>query len=620
MKSTSKIIRYEFEARIFVSFSIVILTCVISAVFFSQSSPIYVLLFGMAGLEKYSPVMFLIASILMIVLSVMRMWAGSLLTSKTVMSFRVMSDSLIITGPYLLVRNPIYFSDYIALTVLSLFLPISGILIPVLFYIHYTRLIRYEEISFFNILTPGYKNFVENIPSLIPTFRSIAGFLKSRPGICLNTDGIRHNALYCLFIPGFIIGYFTESFLYVVLIGIPGVIDWAVIHTKIGLPGSSKQKQNKVFNGVLYSQCWEDPQIDREAFGIQKDDVVFSITSGGCNLLHFLTDDPESVIALDLNPNQNHLLELKMAAFRNLTYTDMLEFLGVRNCDNRNEKYESLKTDLSESARIYWDKNHRLVKRGIIHCGRYEDYMGLLRNCLRLIISKRTFSQFFETDDTETRKILFEKKWDNRRWKIFTKILLSRRTMSLLFDEAFFKYLEADLSFGEHFAGKVSKAFTQLSIKENYFLRYILLGNYDEKYLPPYLRRENFELIRSRLNKVRIVTDSCYNFLKQQPDNSITKFNFTNVFEWVSEKEFADLLKETIRVAKDGSVITYRNLLVPREHPEVLSDRIISRKELAGRLHNKDLSFIYNNYIIEVINKIEKKCHTELSKYQLEKS
>ncbi len=620
MKSASKLMKYEFEARIFVSSSIVILTCVISAVFFSQSSPIYVLLFGMVGLERYSSVMFLIASSLMIVLSVMRMWAGSLLTSKTVMSFRVMSDSLIISGPYLLVRNPIYFSDYIALTVLSLFLPISGILIPVLFYIHYIRLIRYEEISFIKIHPPGYKNFVEKVPSLIPTFRSIAGFLKSRSRIYLNMDGIRHNALYCLFIPGFIIGYFTDSFLYAVLIGIPGVIDWAVIHTRIGLPGSTKQKQNKVFNGVLYSQCWEDPQIDRDAFGIQKDDVIFSITSGGCNLLHFLTDDPESVTALDLNPHQNHLLELKMAAFRNLSYIDMLEFLGVKKCDNRIEMYESIKSDLSESARNYWDKNSKQIKRGIIHCGRYEDYMGLLRNCLRLIVSKRTISQFFETDDTEVRKILYEKKWNNSLWKNFTKIFLSRRTMSLLFDEAFFKYLEADLSFGEHFAEKVRKALTQLPIKENYFLRYILLGNYDEKYLPPYLKRDNFELIKSRLDRVRIVTDSCYNFLKQQPDESISKFNFTNVFEWISEEAFTELLEETLRVAKDGSVITYRNLLVPREHPEALSGRIISKNELAEQLHEKDLSFIYDNYIIEVINKKEKKCHTELLKYQMEKS
>ncbi|MEZ4822567.1 MAG: hypothetical protein R2942_09160 [Ignavibacteria bacterium] len=126
-----------------------------------------------------------------------------------------------------------------------MFLPISGILIPVLFYIHYIRLIKYEEIAFFKIRPPGYSDFVEKVPRLIPTFSSIAGFLKSHPRIYLNKDGVRHNALYILFIPGFLVGYFTGSFLYAALIGIAGVIDWAVIHTKIGLPSFSKQKQKK---------------------------------------------------------------------------------------------------------------------------------------------------------------------------------------------------------------------------------------------------------------------------------------------------------------------------------------------------------------------------------------
>ena len=70
----------------------------------------------------------------------------------------------------------------------------------------------------------------------------------------------------------------------------------------------STKKNKKVFQDVLYAQCWEDPQIDREAFNITSDDIVFSITSGGCNVLTFLIDNPKKIIALDLNPYQNYLL------------------------------------------------------------------------------------------------------------------------------------------------------------------------------------------------------------------------------------------------------------------------------------------------------------------------
>jgi len=70
-----------------------------------------------------------------------------------------------------------------------------------------------------------------------------------------------------------------------------------------------KKNRKPIFEDVLYASCWEDPQIDRAALQIGAGDTVFSITSGGCNALAFLLDDPARVIALDLNPCQSHLLE-----------------------------------------------------------------------------------------------------------------------------------------------------------------------------------------------------------------------------------------------------------------------------------------------------------------------
>jgi S-adenosylmethionine-diacylglycerol 3-amino-3-carboxypropyl transferase len=192
--------------------------------------------------------------------------------------------------------------------------------------------------------------------------------------------------------------------------------------------------------------------------------------------------------------------------------------------------------------------------------------------------------------------------------------------MSLLFDKAFFKYLKENFSFGDNFAEKTRRALTELPVKENYFLRYILFGNFDERFLSYYLRRENYELIRSRLDRIKIVTDSCDNYFKSLSADSISKFNFTNIFEWISEEAFEDLLRETSRVAKNGAVITYRNLLVHREHPTRLSNIIESDKILAEQLHKNDLAFIYDNYVVERIIKDEEKCLTELLKYQHEES
>ena len=127
------------------------------------------------------------------------------------------------------------------------------------------------------------------------------------------------------------------------------------------------------------------------------------------------------MIALDLNPHQNYLLELKMAAFKFLSYENMLEFIGVRKSGKRLVYYDSIKYSMSVNARIFWDSKISKVKKGIVHSGRYENYMKLLRDCIRVFVSKRTIRKFFDSDDINQRKRLFEKKWNTWRWSFSPK-------------------------------------------------------------------------------------------------------------------------------------------------------------------------------------------------------
>jgi S-adenosylmethionine-diacylglycerol 3-amino-3-carboxypropyl transferase len=182
--------------------------------------------------------------------------------------------------------------------------------------------------------------------------------------------------------------------------------------------------------------------------------------------------------------------------------------------------------------------------------------------------------------------------------------MLSRGLNTRLFDKAFFAYLDRDFSFGRHFAAKAERALTELPMKENYFLSYILLGRfYDESHLPVYLRRENFATIRDRLDRVEIVSASCESYFARLDGSSISKFNFSNIFEWMSPAAFENLLREAVRVAKDQAVLTYRNLLVFRERPASLAGTIKPRADLAKTLQAADLSFIYDHYVVEQVEK-----------------
>ncbi len=613
----SKVLKLEFEYRIFVSLGIVLLTCFLSFKYLPDQQAIIQLLFSSPGSspEQTLKTYFMFLALFMIPLSLLRMWAGSLLSSDRVMSFKIVDDLFISRGPYLLSRNPIYLSDIAAITGCSLCLPLTGILMPVLFYLHYHRLINYEQKYLSKNFTDSYKKYLSDVPKLIPSPKSIKSFITSGKDFFINYDGFRNNSLYVLFIPGFIAAAVSGSFVTAIIIGFPGVIYWAVVHTKIGAfrnREKSVHSGSKVFKGVLYAQCWEDPSIDRAAFKITHDDVVFSITSGGCNVLTFLLDNPKEVIALDINSHQNYLLELKMAAIKILDYNDFLAFMGVTHCFSRKSIYKRLRPELTSEALAFWDSNGPLIKKGLIHCGRYESYMRLLRRGLNLIIGKRTIRKFFDTFGQEALESLYFKKWNNLRWKFFTRVLLSRRTMSYLFDKNFFKYVPDTFSFGEHFALKTRIALTRIPLRSNYFLSYILLGNYyDLNNLPSYMRRENYEIIRSRLKRIKIVNATCESFFAGREDDSINKFNFTNIFEWMSRSDFSELLNQTFRVSADKGIITYRNLLVLRESPADFNKKIRSNRLLSEELHRRDRAFIYNKYVVEEIVKREEKCRIE---------
>ena len=173
----------------------------------------------------------------------------------------------------------------------------------------------------------------------------------------------------------------------------------------------------------------------------------------------------------------------------------------------------------------------------------------------------------------------------------------------MFFDKAFYRYIDPTFSFDRYYRKAVKKAITELPVKENYFLAYILLGNYSDDNLPPYLKKENYEIIRARVNRIKKVTSSCQEYLRSQPVETISKFNFTNIFEWMSTEEFTLLLLETLRVAKEGAVITYRNHLVTRTRPEIHKDQIIPDSQLSDDLIKRDRSFIYKAYVIERIKK-----------------
>ena len=118
-------------------------------------------------------------------------------------------------------------------------------------------------------------------------------------------------------------------------------------------------KKHTQFNqDYLYAFTWEDPRVDQRLLRINDNDTILCLTSAGDNLLEYLvTASPRRIHAVDLNPNQNHLLELKVAAFQALPYVDVWKMFGEgHHPDFRRLLVDKLSPHLSSQAFQFWTK------------------------------------------------------------------------------------------------------------------------------------------------------------------------------------------------------------------------------------------------------------------------
>lgn len=110
-------------------------------------------------------------------------------------------------------------------------------------------------------------------------------------------------------------------------------------------------------NQYIYAFTWEDPREDHKILKFSGNDTVLAITSAGDNILAYacLPDPPRKIHAVDLNPSQNHLLELKLAAFKSLTRDQIWKMFGEGKIEKfRQILLNELSSNMSSNAFQFW--------------------------------------------------------------------------------------------------------------------------------------------------------------------------------------------------------------------------------------------------------------------------
>jgi S-adenosylmethionine-diacylglycerol 3-amino-3-carboxypropyl transferase len=347
------------------------------------------------------------------------------------------------------------------------------------------------------------------------------------------------------------------------------------------------------FTKINYSACNEDSESERKALRLGPEDTVLCITGSGARALDLLVDQPKRILSIDFNATQNHLLCLKIAAYRALNYAEFKSFLGLDDKLDKMKLYRKVVPYLSLSVKAYWDQHERLIRKGVLYCGTWEHLLKLMSRLTFFRSVKR--ERLMRCTTIENQQEYWAKHWNNFSWRLFLKLIsnqflwkkIIREPGALLIPDAFDVY------------GYMNARFNYLAkshlIRTNHFANLLFYGAYQEDcLLPIHLRKEYFEIIKRQVGKIEVLTDSLVNALdEKQLLSAVTAYSLSDFSSYADEEMYRTIWNKIVNHSGHNARFCERHFLIKRE-PDRYNKAILRDLELEKKLGQEDQAFIYS--------------------------
>jgi S-adenosylmethionine-diacylglycerol 3-amino-3-carboxypropyl transferase len=379
--------------------------------------------------------------------------------------------------------------------------------------------------------------------------------------------------------------------------------------------------QNVHKNNLVYVTCWEDPRLDRKAMDLTEDDTVVVLTSAGCNAIEYALDSPKQVHAVDVNPRQNALLELKIAGIKGLDYDRFFQLFGEGQLADFEQQYQdNLRHHLSPFAQQYWDQfGSKYFTRGrsLFFHGTTGIFAQLINFYIDHIVRVRDeINELLAAKTLEQQNQVYYDKLNERFWsRPIHQLMNSDITLWMLGvpyqqRRQMERYLKGGVA--DFIQDCCRQVFTQVPIRDNYFWRVFIDGKYNPNCCPEYLKQENFQRLKDGLiDRVLVHTNTITGFLEQE-QVEISRFVLLDHMDWLSNYKYAELKREWQAIvdrAKPQSRILFRSggfkvdyvdpiQVSVQGQSKRLGDLLQYKNKQAQDLHQKDRVHTYGSFYI----------------------
>lgn len=340
-----------------------------------------------------------------------------------------------------------------------------------------------------------------------------------------------------------------------------------------------------------YGHVREDPALEMSLVEVLARELgrplrVAVVASGGCTALTLLSSEHVArVDAIDLNPAQLHLVELKRTAVGCLDLDEQRVLLDGDDdaTEERWRLYERMHDALPEATRAYWDARQAEVGFGIARAARFE------RLC-------RELSDAFEEEGLDPLNRPSEALGHPAWRSIFGRVFDGSRFASSFGTAAVAYSSERPMS--AHFSQRLAEALRRTSSDNNYLVRQLFSS--DGASGPPCMQAAVQERMRAlgtdRLHLHRGPLLGC--LAQLTADTPVDLVQTSDVTDWLPPSERNALMRCVKDALSPGGALLARRLNGDGDLSSVVGKHLVTDAAMSASFLERERSFLYREVVV----------------------
>jgi S-adenosylmethionine-diacylglycerol 3-amino-3-carboxypropyl transferase len=345
----------------------------------------------------------------------------------------------------------------------------------------------------------------------------------------------------------------------------------------------------KFFNSLNFTSANEDGNSELLALCATPPQRMVCLTGSGARVLDMLVGDPKEIIALDMNPAQNHLLRLKIAAYKALDNADLLAFLGITNCSDRMVLYHKVSEYLSAESAVFWASKLAEIEAGIWYAGLWERVLKTGAFATRLL-RRSNIDRLFATQTLETQASIWRDKFDDFWWRSAIRLLGRRWFWTYIIGEPGGDFLPTPQEVEKRLAGAFSRAANSQFFRNSDFVSLILRGRHvPDEALPLHVSGANIDIVRQRLERICII-DGGLTDMSRLNIKDVDSFSLSDFGSYCTQENYDACWSSILAVARPNARFCEREFMNP---VRTLLPDIHINEALSKQLTSWDKAFIY---------------------------